>query len=149
MFLFRVIDSCQEAFILRLYRQKNKVLCLYYNCVLWWGMTVVTDDDEWRRMTMSMLSVCQICLVFQQQWIKITFTFQFLWCGFSMDPLVVRNKMQTRVWFLVFAIWVIGGIMNASSQVAVVLLKSRTLHVESFKASINMICFKKCLSYIF
>jgi len=25
MFLFRVIDSCQEAFILRLYRQKNKV----------------------------------------------------------------------------------------------------------------------------
>jgi len=25
MFIVRVIDSCQEAFILRLYRQKNKV----------------------------------------------------------------------------------------------------------------------------
>ena len=32
MFLCRVIDSCQEAFILRLYRQKNKVF--YSNVIV-------------------------------------------------------------------------------------------------------------------
>jgi len=39
VFIFRVIDSCQEAFILRLYRQKNKVSW-------WYFCTVIVEDSE-------------------------------------------------------------------------------------------------------